>query len=478
MLPYIALTKMTAHVAGDDRAVQGVQAVLPQGTYFFSFGGCAIVLGDAMQRGYGGWHNNDASNMKKPGTRVSSDKIWQFTDGVYRKVSADGIDPLLHNVIASIALGVLPTYTSPPILNKKPLPSLLNAPALIAPLPLWDQYSILQVCAKLKALKNTILMIVGDREETAHKDRKKKYAGLLRYRAPDTPPHTAHGLGDQIYLVSGLLANAFSTRWCYAPYAARTYTADFDALIATHLNKIMLVDARAWDLYNMYLERGRSLLAGTNKHKKRAATNNEAHPAELCLLRCALKSGHGDLLNHPDVWATSLAGRASFYLHQVNGFVASKAGVRSGILIPQYLLYAVGMAYPTAKPTKVSQKSLAAWHESVVLYLTALGAVALPPGTPYVPMPDVSPAVRPALPPTPTNREKMEKNRAKQYCLADLKTRFEIANQWQGVANAIARNDAAKAKRCELAAGKLSVQLQNPPEIIVCQPPTPGQIRA
>jgi hypothetical protein len=461
MIPKISLTKLTAHVSGDDRAVQGIQAVLPTGTFFFSFAGGAIVKpeGNVVRPGAAHWYN-DGEYRGEKGYRVTKDRVWQFINGAFAKVANPDIDPMLLQVIGGIQAGILEPFTLP--VGPRPVPGFDGVKDLIAPLPLPDQYALLDARNQIKAVKQTLLTIHGDRENIPHPKRTKEQAKLLRYRQPNLNKVFTDKLQESIYLIGGLLANTFTLRWVYAPYAARNYVKDLPLIVEQHLDTLMPIDARAYQLYAKYYERYAS--------KMQEAT---PHPAELCLLRLALINGEWDLLNHADVWGVSLPGRASFYLHQVDGFVAAALTKRANTIIPRSLLYAVGADMPQWVNHPYSKADLREWHTTARNQLLALGAKPMPPGTPGVGMPDTAPQLRPTVSP-PKQPQKAYRNRAKQYCFSDQYTRFRVGSLYQGVANAIARGNQHKAQTCEIALGKLLLTLPKKPTLVIQQPYIPG----
>jgi hypothetical protein len=463
MIPKISLRKLTAHVSGDDRAVQGVQAILPTGTFFLVFVGAAIVKpeGNVVRPGASHWYNDGESRGDK-GYRVTKDQVWQFLHGKFTKVETPDIDPMLRQVIGGIQAGVLEPYATTQ--NPRPHPDFEGVKALIAPLPLPDQYALLDARNQIKALKQTLLTIHGDRENIPHPKRTKAQGKLLRYRQPNHNKVFVDAMQESIYLIGGMLANTFTLRWIYTPYAPRNYVKDLPLIIEKHLDTLMTIDARAYQLYAKYYDRYRA--------KMQDAT---PHPAELCLLRSALLKGDWDLLNHADVWGVSLPGRASFYLHQLDGFVADALGQKANTTIPRSLLYAVGAAMPEWLNHPYSKADLREWHTEARNQLIALGAKPMPPGTPDVPMDDTVPSIRPTIA-APKNPQKAFRNRARQYCLSDQDTRYRLVSLYQGVCNAIARDNQHKAQTCEIALGKLLVQLSATPELVICQPYIPGGI--
>lgn len=463
MIPQISLTKLTAHVSGDDRAVQGIQAVLPTGTYFFAFAGGAIVKpeGTVLRSGSSHWYNDGGQRGDK-GYRVTKDRVWQFLGGKFTKIDTPDIDPMLRQVIGGIQAGTLTPYTT--IQTPRPTPGFDGVKDLIAPLPLPDQYALLDARNQIKALKQTLLTIHGDRENIPHPKRTKEQGKLLRYRQPNHRKVFSDAMQESIYLIGGLLANTFTLRWMYTPYAARNYVNDLPLIIERHLDTLMKIDPQAYQLYEKYYDRYTAKMLDA-----------EPHPAELCLLRAALLKGDWDLLNHADVWGISLPGRASFYLHQLDGFVADALGQRANTIIPRSLLYAVGAAMPEWLNHPYAKADLREWHTEARNTLIALGAKPMPPGTPDVPMDDTVPPIRSTVA-APKNPQKAYRNRARQYCLSDQDTRYRVGSLYQGVGNAIARANQHKAQTCEIALGKLMLQLATKPEIIICQPYIPGGI--
>jgi hypothetical protein len=463
MIPKISLTKLTAHVSGDDRAVQGIQAILPTGTFFLSFAGGAIVKpeGNVLRPGAAHWYNDGEPRGEK-GYRVVKDRVWQFLGGQFTKVAKPNIDPMLRQVIGGIQAGTLEPFTS--VIRPRPAPGFEGVKDLIAPLPLPDQYALLDARNQIKALKQTLLTIHGDRENIPHPKRTKEQARLLRYRQPNLNKVFIDPMQESVYLIGGLLANTFALRWMYTPYAARNYVKDLPLIVEKHLDTLMQVDARAYQLYDKYYDRYTTKMAEA-----------APHPAELCLLRSALLNGEWDLLNSPDVWGVSLPARASFYLHQLDGFVAKALGQKENTTIPRSLLYAVGAAMPEWMNHPYSKTDLRTWHTEARLELLALGAKPMPPGTPDVAMDDSVPQLRPTVA-APKNPQKAYKNRARQYCLSDQDTRFRLASLYQGVGNAIARANRHKAQTCEIALGKLLMQLSAKPQLVICQPYIPGGI--